>query len=103
MGFLPTRVHSKAKTFQQYYSGEFYLRKNLLSKILENAYFLKCHYFLGRHFLARYLKVRCLIDCKESESRAIFEFRRLKCSLPFEHIVRCFLRHELRRLEYDIN
>jgi len=34
------------------------------------------YYFIGRHSLARYLKVRCLLDCNNSFSEAMFEFRK---------------------------
>jgi len=66
-----------------------------LSRLLNESYFVKCHYFLGRHFLARYLKVRCLIDCNCSLLEIMFEFKNLKACLPFEHVIRCFLKKKL--------
>ena len=38
---------------------------------LRDHYSIKCNYFLGRHFLARYLKVRCCIDCNLPLYRSI--------------------------------
>jgi len=58
---------------------------------------MKRYYFIGRHFLARYLKVRCLLDCNNSFSEAMVEFKKVKVSLPFEDCIRCFLQQKLRR------
>ena len=45
-----------------------------LSDSLIRSYSIKCHYFLGRHFLARYLKLRCCIDCNHPFAEAMAEF-----------------------------
>ena len=39
------------------------IRRNRCQSSLYCSHSIKCHYFLGRHFLARYLKLRCCIDC----------------------------------------
>lgn len=55
-------------------------------------------YFLGRHFLARYLKLRCLLSCDQRSASDIFEaFFDLKPHLPFEHVVHQFLLRKLQR------
>ena len=51
---------------------------------------------LGGHFLARYLKVRCCIDCNLPPSEALTEFASHKVHRPFERIIRVFLLHKLR-------
>src|SRR5678815_1987340 len=73
--------------FQNIFTRDIYLEKNLLGLLLashESSYCIRCHYFLGRHFLARYLKTRCLIDCYRSKSEIMQEFEQLKSNLPFE-------------------
>src|SRR6218665_2336853 len=35
---------------------------------------IRCHYSLGRHFLANYLKLRCCIDCNQMYTQAMAEF-----------------------------
>src|SRR6218665_361310 len=73
------------------------VRRVSLSRLLSTPYSVKCHYFLGRHFLARYLKVRCLLDCNCSllDVGLLTEFKNLKACLPFEHVIRCFLKKKL--------
>src|SRR6218665_3051297 len=56
---------------------------------------IKCQYYLGRHFLARYLKLRCCIDCNRPYSKAITEFSAQKKYLPLEHIIHRFLLQKL--------
>src|SRR6218665_1507207 len=60
---------------------------------------IKCHCFLRYHFLARYLKLRCLIDCDQQSAEAIYEFTATKSNLPFEHIIRRFIQQKLRMLK----
>lgn len=50
----------------------------------------KCHYFVGRHFLARYLKVKCCIDFNHPCTEAMAEFAATKIVFPFEHLIRRF-------------
>src|SRR6218665_1212458 len=69
-----------------------------LSSFLFAPYSVKCHYFLGRHFLARYLKARCLIDCNCSLLEIMQEFEQLKACLPFERFIRCFLKAKLANI-----
>src|SRR6218665_1391025 len=53
------------------------------------------HYFLGRHFIAGYLKLRCCIDSNLPHSNALTEFAVQKPKHPFEHIIRRFLLRKL--------
>src|SRR6218665_1348086 len=76
-----------------------YSNHSSLSKVLVRPYSKKCYYFLGRHFLARYLRVRCLIECHHSFSEVELEFRMLKACLPFEQIIRFFIESKLRQLQ----
>src|SRR6218665_2376572 len=72
--------------------------KHTLSRVLTEPYILKCHYYLGRYFLARYLKVRCLMDCNTSLSEVLSEFKKLKACLPFEQLMCCILKQKLWQL-----
>ena len=78
-------------TFEHRFARHVYYNKCELVFLLQYNYSIKCHYFLGRHFLARYLKVRCCIDCNIPYSEAMTEFAAQKTNLPFEHIIRRFL------------
>ena len=52
---------------------------------LMNRHTIRCHYILGRHFLAKYLKVRCCIDCNLPYSEAMTGFAAQKTTnRPFE-------------------
>ena len=82
-------------SFQLDFTREIKSRDVALSILLNGSYFVKCHYYLGRHFLARYLKVRCLIDCNCSLIEIMHEFEKLKACLPFEHVIRGFLKRKL--------
>src|SRR6218665_2997668 len=83
-------------TFEHWFSNHMYFRNNGLFQFLPLKYSFKCHYFLGRHFLARYLKVRCYIDCGLPYADAMKEFTVQKTNLPFEHIIHRFLQRKLR-------
>src|SRR6218665_1674179 len=63
---------------------------------LQCSYSIKYHYFLGIHFLAKYLKLRCCIVCNLPYSEALTEFVAHKTNLSFEHIIRRFLLRKLR-------
>src|SRR6218665_1918341 len=78
---------------------DIYSENSSLSKVLVRPYSKKCYYFLGRYFLARYLRVRCLIDCDHSVSEVELEFMMLKACLPFEQLIRCFIETKLRQLQ----
>ena len=45
-----------------------------LYRFLCGSYSIRCHYMLGRHFIARYLKVRCCIDYNLPYKEAMTEF-----------------------------
>jgi len=62
-----------------------------ISCFLQHSYSIRCHYFLGKHFLARYLKLRCCIDCELPHSDALDGFVAHKTNLPFEQIIRRFV------------
>src|SRR6218665_1916805 len=52
---------------------------------------IRCRFYIGRHFLARYLKVRCCIDCNLPSKGALTEFAAQKNTFPLEHIICMFL------------
>src|SRR6218665_560049 len=70
-----------------------------LSSVLVLSDSVQSQYYIGRHFLARYLKIRCLLDCTNSLSEVMIDLKKVKASLPFEHIIRCFLQQKLRRFQ----
>ena len=88
-------------TFVHMFARYIYYDKNLLSGFLLLS--VKYHYFLGRHFLARYLKLRCHVDCSNPFTEAMDELAAMKCTFPFEHIIRAFLLQKRRnpRNKYD--
>ena len=55
----------------------------------------KSHYSVGRHFVARYLKVRCCLDCNFPCEEAMADFASLEIIFPLEHIIR---RYVLRKI-----
>lgn len=84
--------------FSKYtYSGEYLASWTL---ILDPPYYIRanCHYFLSRHFVVRYLKLRCRIDCNHPITEVTAEFAAAKCNFPFEYIIRQFLLQKLRRI-----
>jgi len=86
-------------TFQPWFTKYVKFARIGLDVFLLSPYFSKCQYFLGRHFLARYLKVRCCIDCNLPYKEAMTEFAAQKTDFPFELIIRRFLlrRHRISR------
>ena len=88
-------LNPESSTFEHCFARCVYHDKFELASSLEYSYILKCHYFLGRHFLARYLKVRCCFDCNLLYSEALTEFAVQKTKLPFEHIIQRFLLRKL--------
>ena len=83
-------------TFEHWFARYVYCHARALVFCLEHDYSIKCHYFLGRHFLARYLKVICCIDCNLPYLEALTEFAAQETNLPFERIIRRFLLRKLR-------
>jgi len=89
--------------FQHVFTKKISSGKNNLSVVLMKDYSVKCNYFLGTHFLARYLKVRCFVDFHLSSPEVVLEFGKLRCHLPFEHIIRCYLQQQLRNRNKHIS
>src|SRR6218665_2502740 len=88
---------SSNSTFEHWFAKCVKFEKmRLFGRILQH-YYIKYHYFLGRHFLARYLKVRCYIDCSLPYKDAMIEFAAQTTNLPFERIIRRFFlrRHRI--------
>lgn len=83
------------KSFAIFFATNVYTYKYDLSSSLK-CHSIKSHYFLGRQFLARYLKLRCRIDCDLPYSEELTEFAVHKTNLPFEHIIRKFFLRKLR-------
>ena len=77
-------------TFEHWFANQVRHRKLGLYTCLSYSYFVRHHYFLGRHFLARYLKVRCCIDCNLPYKEVMTEFAAHKTNFPFELIIRRF-------------
>src|SRR6218665_3023877 len=59
--------------------------------------------YLGGHFLARYLNVRCCLDCNLPYRDAMKEFALQKIYRPFEHIIRVFLLQKVRTIQNNQN
>src|SRR6218665_2188177 len=78
-------------TFEHWFARYVCREKLDFVSILPKPYSVRSHYFLGRHFLARYLKLRCHIDRNLPFQETLDEFVNHKCSLPFEHIIRKFM------------
>src|SRR6218665_3858104 len=83
-------------TFEHWFARVVFRDKNQIVEVLQVIYSIKCQYFLGRHFLAKYLKLRCYIDYDLSYSEALTDFAVHRTILPFEHIIRRFLLRKLR-------
>src|SRR6218665_3954078 len=60
--------------FEQWFARVVYRGKMPISNILRTIYSIKCQYFLGRHFLSRYLKLRCCFDSNLPYKEAFTEF-----------------------------
>ena len=78
-------------TFEQWFGTQVKYPKSGLDACLISYYSIRYHYFGGRHFLARYLKVRCCIDRNLPYKEAMTEFVHQKTNFPFELIIRRFL------------
>jgi len=83
-------------TFNHWFARHVCTYKHELVHSLRFSYSIKCHYVLGRHFLAKYLKLRCCIDCNLPYSEASTELAAHKTNLPFELIIHRFILQKLR-------
>ena len=84
-GLQPTTLCSPPSPRSMYLRELFAkFEKTTLCGCLLQSYSIRNHYFLGRHFPARYLKVRCCIDCSLPHKEAMGEFSAPPISLPFE-------------------
>ena len=77
--------------FEHWYINYVKFKKSRLHGCLTQLDSIKCCYFLGRHFLARYLKIRCYIDCNLPYKETMTEFFAQTSTLPFELIIFRFL------------
>ena len=68
-----------------------------LSQVNKECNRIDSEYFLGRHFLARYLRVRGFIGCNLPYKKALTEFAAQKTSLPLEVLIHGFLLQKIRR------
>jgi len=89
---------SDESTFNHWFARDVCTNEDELMCSFHQSYSLKYHYFLGRHFLAKYLKLRCCVDFNLPYSEAFTEFAAHKTNLPFEQIIRAFLLRKLRIL-----
>jgi len=56
------KLPHKSTSFAHFFARTVFSVRVPLSDSLHCSCSIKCHYFLGRHFLARYLKLRCAIN-----------------------------------------
>jgi len=93
---LQKREVNDTSTFQHVFARRIFAEKHMLSQLcFQDPAFMQ--YVLGRHFLARYLKVRHLIETG-CYSDALLELKKLKSNRPFERMLDVFLRKKLRRM-----
>src|SRR6218665_677229 len=96
MAKVETSVES---TFEHWFARYVYRDGSGLVVFFQNPYSIKRHYFLGRRFLTRYLKLRCCIDRNLPQLEALTEFVAQKTTFPFERIIRRFLLRKLHNLK----
>ena len=82
-------------TFAHFFARIVYYQGDALSCSLSKCFPIRSYYYLGRHFLARYLKVRCCINCNIPYTEALSQFAAHKTQFPFEFIIRRFLLQKL--------
>ena len=82
-------------TFEHWFAVAMYRDTFQLSYILLTTNSIMFYYFLGRHILARYVKLRCCIDFNLPQKEAFTEFAAHETKRPFEHIIRRFLLRKL--------
>ena len=82
-------------TFAHVFSHYVYFKNQPLSISLGYPYPVNCHYSLGGHFLAMYLKLRCLIENEQPWIDVMYEFAATKRTRPFEHIIHQFVLKKL--------
>jgi len=97
---LHTSNLTNNSTFEHWFINDVKFKNSRLDECFAERYSIKCHYFLGRHFLARYLKVRCYIDCSFPYKEAMTEFSAQATNLPFERIIRRFLLRRHRNIKH---
>ena len=96
---MPHFNYTVDSTFEQWFSNSvYYCMQDLSTALLIRNKTIKCNYFLRSHFLARYLKVRCFIDCNRPHAEALAEFAAHKTNLNFERIIQRFLLRSLRNI-----
>ena len=83
-------------TFEQLFALKVHRENSDLVRVLESLISKRNHYFLGRHFVARYLILRCCIDCNLPFTVSRTEFATQEIHLPFKYIIRRFLLRKLR-------
>ena len=88
--FRNTCISIKALDFEHWFQKDIVHNLELSTRRVKRSV-IKCRYFLRRHFLARYLKVRCCMACDHPHSEAITEFAAQKKYFPLEHIIHRFL------------
>jgi len=83
-------------TYPYWHSYSIRYREDELCFHLGRDCSIKCKNVLGGHFIARYLKVRCFIDCNLPCKEAMREFAAQEVDRPFELIIRRFLLEKVR-------
>src|SRR6218665_115786 len=84
-------------TFRPIYRHSYYMSEKYNKKCLSCSYSGRVHIFIGTHFLARYLKVRCRIDCNLSYREGLTEFAAQKTYTILETVICIFIlrRHHI--------
>ena len=86
-------------TFEDFFASTVYIYSMpLLTSISRGIPTIRCHYFLKRQFVARYLKVRYCIDSNIPYAEAITNFVAQKTNFPFERIIRGFILRKHKEL-----
>src|SRR6218665_1159475 len=84
-------------TFEHWFARDVYHDKSALVPLAGNLFSVNFHYYLGIHFLPKYLKIRCYVDCNRPYSEALAKFAVQNTNFPLEHTILRFLRRKLRR------
>ena len=100
---MGTALHAKLKLSGglKLFGLEAFFKENRLPNLLRCSFAMTYYYILGSHFLAKYLRLRCFVDCDRRpfiHVALLGDFGTMKIDLPFEQIIRNFLMPKLRKL-----
>ena len=72
---------------------------NALSRFLLESFSIRCYCFLGRHFLAKYLKARCYIDSNFSYTKELAQFAAHEAQFQFEYMILRIILHKFSSIK----